>query len=178
MQCQFCGKTFENPKAFEKHKCKAMKRVEYFDEECFELFKLYQQKMCHKKNIDRVEYLKSSLFDCFINMKEFINGNMLYAPDYFSKMMIFKVKLKEWTTPDSLHRYLVYRSNMETPTQGIERSEAYLKKKGLDIYNLDLLQLVGYIKDGWLSKHYFINLGIDLRKILPSEYLKEIKDFV
>lgn len=178
MQCQFCGKIFEDPKRFEKHQCKPMKRVAFFDENCFKLFKLYQYKTARKKNIERLDYLKSSMFDYFINMKQFLDENLLDASDYFDKMMIFKVKSSQWTTPDSLHRYLVYRNNMEKPEQGIYRSEQYLKSHQLDIMKLDLIQLTTLISDGWLSKHYFISKGIDLRKVLPQEYLREIKDFV
>lgn len=111
-------------------------------------------------------------------MKQFLEENLLDASDYFDKMMIFKVKSSQWTTPDSLHRYLVYRNNMEKPEQGIYRSEQYLKSHQLDIMKLDLIQLTTLISDGWLSKHYFISKGIDLRKVLPQEYLREVKDFV
>lgn len=178
MQCQFCGKIIEDPKRFDKHQCKAMKRVAQFDENCFKLFQLYQYKTARKKNVERLDYLKSSLFDYFINMKEFIDGNMLDASDYFDKMIIFKVKSKEWTTSDSLHRYFVYRNNMEKPEQGIYRTEQFLAKWQIDILKIDLIQLTSLIKDGWLSKHYFLSKGIDLRKILPPKYLQEVKDFV
>ena len=49
MQCLYCGQTFEDPKRFEKHRCKVMKRMEMITSSLLDTYISYSKHINNKK---------------------------------------------------------------------------------------------------------------------------------
>ena len=179
MQCLYCGQTFEDPKRFEKHRCKVMKRMEMITSSLLDTYISYSKHINNKKikktdTEEILKFLKSSSFDFIMKLDRFCSENELNQDDYIKSMLFLKFRKDKWTTPNVLERYIIYRANHEPDFIGVERSEKYLTKKNIDIMKLSSGELYNLIKDGWVSKHYFSLKKIDLKTLLPKEMLDDL----
>lgn len=179
MECLYCGKTFEDPKRFEKHKCKALKNAERITAEIYQVYLTYAKIILNKKikkdDADSfVKFLKSSLFDKMVKLERFISENQIDCAEYLNTMLFLKIQPNMWTSQDSIKKYIVYRANHENVGIAYERSKKYIIDHNININECTPGFLFNLIYNGFLSKHYFEIMKIDLKKILPKEYLDDL----
>lgn len=181
MLCEFCGKVIKSEKAFAKHHCLQMDIFNNFDNSVFDLYFLCVTAYGNKNNIKadmdaKIEFGKSKKYIFFQKLKTFLIDNGLYddARNYFRYILSAHIKQKDWMSDNLVAKYIKYRAIYETPAIAVVRSMRFMESHNLKLDDLTNEMVFDYLNDGWLSKHYFKQNGIDVKQILTVEQQQDL----
>lgn len=180
MICEFCGKTFQREVTFRKHHCKQMDRFSQFDENAFELYVAWQKgAKVYKADSGinrRLAFTQSRVFDDFMRLLNFQSQRGMKTdtayPFYLGENTINKY---DWCQQETLNKFIIYRAQNENYALSVERSNNYLAKLGLTFETCPKFTMYQLLRDGLVSKNLFLSKKVDVRTVLPADWIENIK---
>lgn len=179
MICEFCGKTFQREAAFKKHHCKQMERFKQFDENAFEMYVAWQKgaKLYRPKDglNRRLDFTQSRYFSDFMKLLNFLSQRGMRADTaYASYLGENTINKYEWCRQETFERFVIYRAQNENYALSVERSVNYLASLGLTLETCPKYTIYQLLKDGLISKNLFISKKIDIKTILPADWITNL----
>ena len=183
-QCIFCGKKYKKEKSFQKHSCIQLQRFMYCKEKDYlKYWKMFKTvyKINYKENPDNMYYdmINSKIYNDIISFFDWCEFNKIKdVKEYMEFTKLKNIPSKMWKSNNTYTQYIKYKVQTEHPLIAKERTEKFLKENNVSLNNISQNFLYFSILNGDISCKYLKNIGFDVRSVLDSKQLQDIRELL